>query len=57
MADNQKNILNQLEDNGSVIGYKPDLTYTKERTATGEAISDENQEKQYKIKYWGRNML
>ena len=44
MADNQKNILNQLEDNGSVIGYKPDLTYTKERTATGEAISDENQE-------------
>lgn len=44
MADNQKNILNQLEDNGSVIGYKPDLTYTKERTATGEAISDEKQE-------------
>ena len=44
MADNQKNILNQLEDNGSVIGYKPDLTYTKERTATGEAIPDENQE-------------
>lgn len=36
-----KNILDQLINDANVIGYKPDLEYKKERTATGEIIPGE----------------
>lgn len=35
---------NQLENDSNVIGYKPKLEYTKERTATGEIIEGEEEE-------------
>ena len=34
-------ILKQLDNDSNVIGYKPDLEYKKERTATGEATTSE----------------
>ena len=38
--NNTDKILNQLNDDGSVIGYKPDLEYKKQRTAKGTAITN-----------------
>jgi len=37
-------ILDQLDNDGNVIGYQPELEYKKDRTATGVAISEEDKE-------------
>ena len=39
--DNTENIVSQIENDANVIGYKPHLDYTKERTATGEPITSD----------------
>ena len=37
-------ILKQLDNDGNIIGYQPDLQYKKERTATGTVISSNEQQ-------------
>ena len=37
-------ILKQLDNDGNIIGYQPDLQYKKERTATGTVISSDKQQ-------------